>query len=80
MPSSYENCSCLPNSQYCGEVDLRNNESITILLVDDDPMIFDFVKGQISEYGYQPILVSSGEEALQVANQKTKLRFCPPIL
>ena len=52
---------------------MRKKESATVLVVDDDPIILDLVKEQISVYGYQPILASSGEEALQVASQKTKI-------
>jgi CheY-like chemotaxis protein len=52
---------------------MRKKESATVLIVDDDPIILDLVKEQISIYGYQPILASSGEEALQVANQKDKI-------
>jgi CheY-like chemotaxis protein len=52
---------------------MRKKESATVLVVDDDPTILDIVKEQISEYGYQPVLASSGEEALLVANQNDKI-------
>jgi len=41
----------------------------TVLVVDDDPSILCLVKEQLSAYEYQPILASSGEEALEIASQ-----------
>ena len=52
---------------------MRKKESATVLIVDDDPIVLDLLKEQISLYGYQPILASSGEDALQIANQKDKI-------
>jgi CheY-like chemotaxis protein len=52
---------------------MRKKESATVLIVDDDRIILDLLKEQISVYGYQPILASSGEDALQIANQKDKI-------
>jgi CheY-like chemotaxis protein len=52
---------------------MRKKESATVLVVDDDPIILDLVKEQISAYGYQTIVVSNGEDALQVASQETKI-------
>ncbi|MBW2466883.1 MAG: response regulator [Deltaproteobacteria bacterium] len=40
---------------------------ITVLVVDDDPAILDFLKELLAEYEYQTILASSGEEALEIA-------------
>ena len=45
---------------------MRKKESGTVLIVDDDPIILFIVKEQISAYGYQPIVASSGEEALKI--------------
>jgi CheY-like chemotaxis protein len=58
---------------------MNKKESATVLVVDDDSFVLDLVKDHISKYGYQAILASSGEEALQVA-KKIKLTFCSPIL
>ena len=45
-----------------------------MLVVDDDPLILNFIGDEISFYGYKPILVSSGEEALKMAdNEKIDL-------
>ena len=52
---------------------MKNKESATVLVVDDDPFVLDIVKDHISRYGYQAILASSGEEALQIATQKIKI-------
>ena len=52
---------------------MNKKESATVLVVDDDPFVLDLVKDHISKYGYQAILASSGEEALQVAKQKNKI-------
>lgn len=52
---------------------MKNKESATVLVVDDDPFVLEFIKEQILKYGYQAILASSGEEALQVAKQKIKI-------
>jgi DNA-binding NtrC family response regulator len=50
------------------------NGSETVLVVDDDPLILNFIGDEISFYGYKPILVSSGEEALKMAdNEKIDL-------
>ena len=44
------------------------------MVVDDDPMILDYIKEEIGLYGYTPILASSGEEALKLAeNEKVDL-------
>jgi DNA-binding NtrC family response regulator len=50
---------------------MRNKETATVLVVDDDPVLLGIVAEQISLYGYQPILATSGEEALQVAPKQT---------
>ena len=43
-------------------------------MVDDDPVILNFIEDEISFYGYKPILVSSEEEALKMAdNEKIDL-------
>ncbi|MFC1844211.1 response regulator [Thermodesulfobacteriota bacterium] len=48
-------------------------KSATVLVVDDDPVILDLVKEQISEYGYEPILASNGKEAMEAANKKNRI-------
>ena len=45
---------------------MSKKESGTVLIVDDDPIILNIVKEQISAYGFQPILASNGEEALKI--------------
>ena len=52
---------------------MHKKEPATVLVVDDDPIVLDLVKEHISKYGYQAILASSGEEALQVAKQNGKI-------
>jgi hypothetical protein len=39
---------------------LGKNGPETVLLVDNDPLILNFIEDEISFYGYKPILVSSG--------------------
>jgi len=46
--------------------------SETILVVDDDPMILDIIEDEISFCGYKPLMASSGEEAMKLA-QKEKI-------
>ena len=48
-------------------------ESATILVVDDDPVLGNVVAEQISFFGYQSVLASSGEEALTIAFEQTKI-------
>jgi len=45
----------------------------TVLVVDDDPSILRLIKEQLSDYEYLPIMASSGEEALEIASQKTHI-------
>ena len=52
---------------------MRKKETATVLIVDDDPIVLGLLEEQVSVYGYQPILASSGEEALEIANQKDKI-------
>ena len=52
---------------------MPKKESATVLIVDDDPIILTLVEEQISLYGYQPIVASSGEEALRAAEKQTKI-------
>lgn len=42
----------------------RNAERLTILLVDDDPLIQDTVGSMLNFLGFGPVLASTGEEAL----------------
>ena len=44
-----------------------------VLVVDDDPIILKLVKEKLSSFGYQPILASSGEEALEIAKKNTSI-------
>ena len=44
-----------------------------VLVVDDDPLILKLVKEQLLTFGYQPILASSGEEALEIAKKNTSI-------
>lgn len=53
---------------------MRIKGSETVLVVDDDPMILSYIEEEIGLYGYRSILASSGEEALQLAeNEKVDL-------
>ena len=52
---------------------MRKKESATVLIVDDDPFLLDIVAEQISLFGYQPILASSGKEAIQLAPKQTQI-------
>jgi CheY-like chemotaxis protein len=52
---------------------MPKKEIATVLVVDDDPVLLNIVKEQISANGYQPIVASSGEEALEVVPKKTKI-------
>ena len=54
---------------------MRKKESATVLIVDDDPFLLDIVAEQISLFGYQPILASSGKEALQLASKQTQINL-----
>jgi len=44
-----------------------------VLVVDDDPLILDLVKELLSSSEYQPILASSGVEALEIAKKHTSI-------
>ena len=44
-----------------------------VLVVDDDPLILKLVKDQLATSGYQPILASSGEEALEIAKNNNSI-------
>jgi DNA-binding NtrC family response regulator len=44
-----------------------------VLVVDDDPSILHLVKELLFAYEYQPILASSGEEALEIASKQTPI-------
>ena len=48
-------------------------ESATILVVDDDAVLGNIVAEQISLFGYQSVLASSGSEALTIASEHTKI-------
>ena len=52
---------------------MRRKESATVLIVDDDRILLSIVAEQISLFGYQPILASSSEEALQFAQKQTQI-------
>lgn len=52
---------------------MRKKEFATVLIVDDDPIILDIVAEQISLFGFQPILASSGEQALRLAQKQTQI-------
>ena len=52
---------------------MRKKESATVLVVDDDPFLLDVVAEQITSFGYEAILASSAEEALEVAPEQTKI-------
>jgi CheY-like chemotaxis protein len=56
-----------------GNFNMHKKNSITVLVVDNDPSILRLVKKQLSDYGYLPIMASSGEEALEIASQQTHI-------
>ncbi len=41
-------------------------DSATVLIVDDDPGLLKILAEQVSLFGYQPIMASSGEKALEI--------------
>ena len=45
----------------------------TVLVVDDDPSILHLVKAQLSASEFQPILASSGKEALEIASKQSPI-------
>ena len=49
---------------------MRNMGLETVLIVDDDPMILSFIKEEIAQYGYKPILANNAEEALALAEEE----------
>jgi len=49
---------------------MRNMESETVLIVDDDPMILDFIEEEIAQYGYKTILAGNAAEALSLAGKE----------
>lgn len=49
---------------------MRNLGSETILIVDDDPMILNFIGEEISQYGYKPVLANNAAEALSLAEKQ----------
>ena len=52
---------------------MRKKESGKVLVVDDDPILLEIVGEQISLFGYEPILASSAEKALEVALKQIKI-------
>jgi len=52
---------------------MRRKESATVLIVDDDLILLNIVAEQISLFGFRPILASSSEEALQLAQKQTQI-------
>ena len=56
-----------------GNCNMHQKNLITVLVVDDDPSTLRLVKEQLYDYGYLPIMASSGEEALEIASQQTHI-------
>jgi len=52
---------------------MPKKESATVLIVDNDDILANLVAEQISLYGFQPILASSGEEALELARGQSQI-------
>ena len=52
---------------------MPKKKSETILIVDDDPIILGVVEDQISYYGYQTIVASSGKTALRAAEKQARI-------
>ena len=42
----------------------------TILVVDDDPTILSFFENMLVDHGYQPLLAETGEEALEICEER----------
>ncbi len=45
-------------------------ERKTILVVDDEPSILSFVEEMLVLHGYQPLLALTGEEALEICEER----------
>ena len=56
-----------------GNYNMHQKNLIKVLVVDDDPSTLRLVKEQLYDYGYLPIMASSGEEALEIASQQTHI-------
>lgn len=42
----------------------------TILVVDDEPTMLSFVENMLVYHGYQPLLAKTGEEALEICEER----------
>ena len=56
-----------------GNYNMHQKNLIKVLVVDDDPSTLRLVKEQLYDYGYLPIMASSGKEALEIASQQTHI-------
>ena len=45
---------------------METPDSATVLIVDDDPALLSILAEQVSMFGYQPLMASSGEKALEI--------------
>ena len=52
---------------------MYRNKPATVLVVDDDPSFLCFIEKLLSANEYQPILASSGEEAIEIVSGKTPI-------
>lgn len=52
---------------------MDKKKSTTVLVVDDDPSILKLLKELLAANEYKTILAASGEEALEIASEKTAI-------
>lgn len=51
---------------------MRKSGSETVLVVDDEPEVLDFIKEALLPLGYKVLLSASAEEALNLSDEKKK--------
>jgi len=49
---------------------MRKKRTETVLVIDDDPLALDLIELMLAPLGYEIILATSGEEALQAAESR----------
>jgi two-component system cell cycle sensor histidine kinase/response regulator CckA len=48
----------------------NRNRQLTILVVDDEPMVLGFLTGTLSRYGYRVVQAESGAQALRLCKDR----------
>ena len=51
---------------------MRKSGSETVLVVDDEPEVLDFIKAALMPLGYKVLLSASGEEALRLPDEEKR--------